>query len=154
MLFRSGDITGKGPRYCPSIEDKVVKFPDRDRHQIFVEPEGLYTDELYLNGLSSSLPEDVQEAFIRTMAGFERAFMVRPGYAVEYDYVDPVDLFASLESKRMSGLFMAGQTNGTSGYEEAAAQGIVAGINASLSISGEPPVILSPAESEGRKSGV
>jgi len=143
----SGDITGKGPRYCPSIEDKVVKFPQRDRHQIFVEPEGLYTDEMYLNGLSSSLPEEVQEEFIRTMDGFSNAFMVRPGYAVEYSYVDPVDLYASLESKRMAGLYMAGQTNGTSGYEEAAAQGIVAGINASLAIIGEPPVILSRSES-------
>jgi len=143
----SGDIVGKGPRYCPSIEDKVVKFPDRDRHQIFVEPEGLYTDELYLNGLSSSLPEDVQSEFIKTMAGFEHAFLVRPGYAVEYDYVDPVDLYASLESKRMAGLYMAGQTNGTSGYEEAAAQGIVAGINASLAIVGEQPIILSRSES-------
>ncbi len=143
----SGDITGKGPRYCPSIEDKVVKFPDRDRHQIFVEPEGLYTDELYLNGLSSSLPEEVQDEFIRTMPGFERAFMVRPGYAVEYDYVDPVDLYASLESKRMAGLYMAGQTNGTSGYEEAAAQGIVAGVNAALATAGEAPIVLSRAES-------
>lgn len=142
----SGDITGKGPRYCPSIEDKVVKFPDRDRHQIFVEPEGLYTDELYLNGLSSSLPEDVQVRFIRTMKGFSDAYVVRPGYAVEYDYVDPVDLYASLESKRMAGLFMAGQTNGTSGYEEAAAQGIIAGINAVQKLRGEPPVILSRAE--------
>ncbi len=143
----SGDITGKGPRYCPSIEDKVVKFPQRDRHQIFVEPEGLYTDEMYLNGLSSSLPEEVQEAFIRTMDGFSNAFMVRPGYAVEYSYVDPVDLYASLESKRMAGLYLAGQTNGTSGYEEAAAQGIVAGVNASLAIIGEPPIILSRSES-------
>jgi tRNA uridine 5-carboxymethylaminomethyl modification enzyme len=143
----SGDITGKGPRYCPSIEDKVVKFPDRDRHQIFVEPEGLYTDELYLNGLSSSLPEEVQSEFIRTMAGFEDAFVVRPGYAVEYDYVDPVDLYPSLESKRMAGLYLAGQTNGTSGYEEAAAQGVVAGINAALGLAGEPSVILSRAES-------
>jgi len=143
----SGDITGKGPRYCPSIEDKVVKFPDRDRHQIFVEPEGLYTDELYLNGLSSSLPEEVQDEFIRTMPGFERAFMVRPGYAVEYDYVDPVDLYASLESKRMAGLYMAGQTNGTSGYEEAAAQGIVAGVNAARATAGEAPIVLSRAES-------
>ena len=124
-----------------------MKFPQRDRHQIFVEPEGLYTDEMYLNGLSSSLPEEVQEEFIRTMDGFSNAFMVRPGYAVEYDYVDPVDLYASLESKRMAGLYMAGQTNGTSGYEEAAAQGIVAGINASLAIIGEPPVILSRSES-------
>ncbi|MDX9899652.1 MAG: tRNA uridine-5-carboxymethylaminomethyl(34) synthesis enzyme MnmG [Spirochaetia bacterium] len=143
----SGDISGKGPRYCPSIEDKVVKFPQRDRHQIFVEPEGMYTDELYLNGLSSSMPEEVQEAFIKTMDGFHDAFMVRPGYAVEYDYVDPVDLYASLESKRMAGLFMAGQTNGSSGYEEAAAQGIVAGINAVLSIEGEPAIILSRSES-------
>lgn len=143
----SGDITGKGPRYCPSIEDKVVKFPQRDRHQIFVEPEGLYTDEMYLNGLSSSLPEEVQEEFIRTMDGFSNAFMVRPGYAVEYAYVDPVDLYASLESKRMAGLYLAGQTNGTSGYEEAAAQGIVAGINASLAIMGEQPIILSRSES-------
>ncbi len=142
----SGDITGKGPRYCPSIEDKVVKFPDRDRHQIFVEPEGLYTDELYLNGLSSSLPEEVQDAFIKTMPGFEAAYLVRPGYAVEYDYVDPVDLYASLESKRMAGLYLAGQTNGSSGYEEAAAQGIVAGINAALSLSGEPPLVLSRSE--------
>jgi tRNA uridine 5-carboxymethylaminomethyl modification enzyme len=143
----SGDITGKGPRYCPSIEDKVVKFPQRDRHQIFVEPEGLYTDEMYLNGLSSSLPEEVQEEFIRTMDGFSNAFMVRPGYAVEYAYVDPVDLYASLESKRMAGLYLAGQTNGTSGYEEAAAQGIVAGINASLAIMREQPIILSRSES-------
>lgn len=143
----SGDITGKGPRYCPSIEDKVVKFPQRDRHQIFVEPEGLYTDEMYLNGLSSSLPEEVQEEFIRTMDGFSNAFIVRPGYAVEYAYVDPVDLYASLESKRMAGLYLAGQTNGTSGYEEAAAQGIVAGINAALAISGEPPIIFPRSES-------
>ncbi|MBN2874720.1 MAG: tRNA uridine-5-carboxymethylaminomethyl(34) synthesis enzyme MnmG [Spirochaetales bacterium] len=143
----SGDITGKGPRYCPSIEDKVVKFPTRNRHQIFVEPEGLYTDELYLNGLSSSLPESVQVEFIHTMEGFEEAYVVRPGYAVEYDYVDPVDLYASLESKRMAGLYMAGQTNGSSGYEEAAAQGIVAGINASLAITGAQPLILSRAES-------
>jgi len=142
----SGDITGKGPRYCPSIEDKVVKFPDRDRHQIFVEPEGLYTDELYLNGLSSSLPEEVQDAFIKTMPGFASAYMVRPGYAVEYDYVDPVDLYASLESKRMAGLYLAGQTNGSSGYEEAAAQGLVAGINAALALTGAPPLILSRSE--------
>lgn len=143
----SGDITGKGPRYCPSIEDKVVKFPDRDRHQIFVEPEGLYTDELYLNGLSSSLPEDVQAEFIRTMDGFSRAEVVRPGYAVEYDYVDPQDLFPTLESKRIAGLYLAGQTNGTSGYEEAAAQGLVAGANAALGLMGAPPLILPRAES-------
>lgn len=143
----SGEITGLGPRYCPSIEDKVVKFPHRDRHQIFVEPEGIQTDELYLNGLSSSLPEDVQLAFIRTMDGFSGAHMVRPGYAVEYDYCDPKDLYASLESKRMAGLFMAGQTNGTSGYEEAAAQGILAGINAAMCVHKREPLILSRSES-------
>ena len=143
----SGDIVGRGPRYCPSIEDKVVRFPERDRHQIFVEPEGRYTDELYLNGLSSSLPEDVQRAFIRSMDGFADAVVVRPGYAVEYDYVDPVDLLPTLESKRMAGFYIAGQTNGTSGYEEAAAQGILAGINAALSLRGEESVILSRAES-------
>lgn len=142
----SGEIIGKGPRYCPSIEDKVVKFPHRDKHQIFVEPEGRYTDELYLNGLSSSLPEEVQYEFIKTMHGFENAFMVRPGYAVEYDYVDPIDLYPSLESKRMDGLYMAGQTNGSSGYEEAAAQGLMAGINAVLAIRGEEPIILSRSE--------
>ncbi len=143
----SGEIVGRGPRYCPSIEDKVVRFPDRVRHQIFVEPEGLHTDELYLNGLSSSLPEEVQVDFIRTMHGFSQAHIVRPGYAVEYDYVDPTDLYPSLESKRLSGLYMAGQTNGTSGYEEAAAQGLVAGMNAAMALSGEQPVIFSRADS-------
>jgi tRNA uridine 5-carboxymethylaminomethyl modification enzyme len=143
----SGDIVGRGPRYCPSIEDKVVRFPDRERHQIFVEPEGLHTDELYLNGLSSSLPEAVQVDFIRTMDGFAKAHIVRPGYAVEYDYVDPTDLYPTLESKRLAGLFLAGQTNGTSGYEEAAAQGLVAGMNAALVLSGEEPVIFSRADS-------
>lgn len=141
-----GKIIGKGPRYCPSIEDKVVRFPERDRHQIFVEPEGLETNELYLNGLSSSLPEDVQRAFIRTLPGLERVRVVRPAYAVEYDYLDPLDLFPTLESKRLRGLFVAGQTNGSSGYEEAAAQGIVAGINAARSLRGEEPVILGRAE--------
>jgi len=126
----TGKIVGKGPRYCPSIEDKVVRFPERGRHQVFVEPEGEYTDEVYLNGMSSSLPEDVQEAFYRTLPGFEHAEIVRPAYAVEYDYLDPSGLYASLESKLLSGLFVAGQTNGTSGYEEAAAQGLIAGINA------------------------
>ncbi len=128
----SGKIHGVGPRYCPSIEDKVMRFADRDRHQLFVEPEGLETDEIYINGLSSSLPEEVQDAFLRTMPGFEHCVVSRPGYAVEYDYVEPTQLFPSLESKRVAGLFNAGQINGTSGYEEAAGQGLVAGINAAL----------------------
>lgn len=138
----SGAIVGKGPRYCPSIEDKVVRFPERDRHQVFVEPEGEYTDEVYLNGLSSSLPEEVQLAFYRTLPGFEKAEIVRPAYAVEYDYLSPEALYASLESKLLSGLFVAGQTNGTSGYEEAAAQGIVAGINARRHLDEEEALVL------------
>lgn len=138
----SGRIVGKGPRYCPSIEDKVVRFPDRDRHQVFIEPEGQYTDEVYLNGLSSSLPEDVQTRFYHSVPGLEHAQIVRPAYAVEYDYVDPSALYGSLESKIVAGLFIAGQTNGTSGYEEAAAQGLVAGINARRSLDGVPPFIL------------
>lgn len=128
----SGKIHGIGPRYCPSIEDKVMRFAERERHQIFVEPEGLETDEMYLNGLSSSLPECVQDAFLHTMTGFENAIQSRPGYAVEYDFVEPTQLYPSLETKRVAGLFNAGQINGTSGYEEAAGQGLVAGINAAL----------------------
>ncbi|MBQ0003346.1 MAG: tRNA uridine-5-carboxymethylaminomethyl(34) synthesis enzyme MnmG [Treponema sp.] len=128
----SGKISGIGPRYCPSIEDKVMRFAERDRHQIFVEPEGLGTEEVYLNGFSSSLPESVQDEFLRTMPGFENAVVSRPGYAVEYDYVEPTQLYPSLETKRVAGLFNAGQINGTSGYEEAAGQGLVAGINAGL----------------------
>ncbi len=141
-----GKIVGIGPRYCPSIEDKVVRFRDRERHHIFIEPEGLYTHEMYLNGASSSLPEDVQSDFIHTIPGLEEAVIVRPGYAVEYDYVDPMDLLPSLESKRMEGLFMAGQTNGSSGYEEAAAQGIMAGINTVMKLQGKPPLVLSRSE--------
>jgi tRNA uridine 5-carboxymethylaminomethyl modification enzyme len=138
----SGVIEGTGPRYCPSIEDKVVKFPDKDRHQVFVEPEGEYTNEMYLGGMSSSLPEDVQFAMYRTVPGLEKVKIVRNAYAIEYDCINPQQLKASLEFKKISGLFAAGQFNGSSGYEEAAAQGLIAGINAARKIRGEEPVIL------------
>ncbi len=141
-----GKIVGKGPRYCPSIEDKVVRFPDRERHQIFVEPEGVGTEEMYLNGISSSLPEDVQHAFIHSIAGLEHAQIMRPAYAVEYDFIDPQALFPTLESKLVENLFIAGQTNGTSGYEEAACQGLMAGINAAQKLKGEKPLVLSRNE--------
>ena len=141
-----GKIVGAGPRYCPSIEDKVVRFPERERHHLFIEPEGLCTNEMYINGASSSLPEDVQRDFIHSVAGLEEARIVRPAYAVEYDYLDPLDLYPSLESKRLAGFFVAGQTNGSSGYEEAAAQGIMAGINAAMKLTDRPPLVLGRAE--------
>ena len=137
-----GEITGTGPRYCPSIEDKVVRFADKERHQIFVEPIGRNTDEMYIQGMSSSLPEDVQIAMYRTIPGLEHAEFTRPAYAIEYDCINPADLKLSLEYKKIDGLFFAGQTNGTSGYEEAACQGLIAGINASLKLKGKEPVIL------------
>jgi tRNA uridine 5-carboxymethylaminomethyl modification enzyme len=142
----SGKIRGVGPRYCPSIEDKVMRFPEREGHHIFIEPEGLSTTERYMNGASSSLPEDAQRDFIHSIPGLEEAQIVRPAYAVEYDYLDPLDLYPSLESKRLAGLFCAGQTNGSSGYEEAAAQGLLAGINAAQKLWGGPPLALGRGE--------
>ncbi len=142
----SGAIEGVGPRYCPSIEDKIVKFPDRRRHQIFLEPEGAWTDEIYVNGLSTSFPVDLQVALVRTIVGCERAEIMRPAYAVEYDFVSPTQLKASLETKVIEGLFLAGQINGTSGYEEAAAQGIIAGVNAVRRVREQPPVVLERKE--------
>ena len=149
-LYRSplyaGAIEGTGPRYCPSIEDKVVRFADKPRHQVFVEPIGIDTDEMYIQGMSSSLPEDVQIEMYRTLPGLENAEFTRPAYAIEYDCIDPSDLKLSLEYKNIEGLFFAGQTNGTSGYEEAACQGLIAGINASQKIKGKEPLILDRTE--------
>jgi tRNA uridine 5-carboxymethylaminomethyl modification enzyme len=137
-----GIIKGIGPRYCPSIEDKVVRFADKKRHQIFLEPDGRNTNEIYPNGVSTSLPLDIQSRMLRSIKGLEEVEIIRPGYAIEYDFVDPTELKPSLETKKIRGLFHAGQINGTSGYEEAAAQGLMAGINASLYIRGEEPLIL------------
>ena len=142
----NGQIQGIGPRYCPSLEDKIVRFPKKERHQIFLEPEGIDVDEVYVNGFSMSLPREVQAAIVHSMPGLEQAEIIRPGYAVEYDFIQPTELRQTLESQRISGLYFAGQVNGTSGYEEAAGQGLLAGINAALKVTSQPPFVLSRSE--------
>lgn len=146
-MYGTGTIQGVGPRYCPSIEDKVVRFADKDRHQLFLEPEGLTTEEIYVNGISSSLPFDVQLALIQSCIGLEKAEVMRPAYAIEYDFVKSDQIYPSLETKKVEGLFLSGQVNGTTGYEEAAAQGLVAGINAALKAAGKAPFIMKRSDS-------